>query len=147
MPEMSLVANQTYALICRNSSLVSYDGFHRTMDRLKELKSRVVFIGDSIAKQQLMHLSCMIDPGMVFKKDEIQDWHEAMGNWRARETRPKGVHVKSHKVGPIFQNTQLCVFVCLSIFLCFLPSVVRYLSLNCYPRVYALGSNPNLTLT
>ena len=100
--------NLTTTLIrCSNSSLLSYEELQVMLNQLKENKATIVFVGDSVVKQQVMHFACMLNPKTKFLVDEIQDWHEAMGNRRPRELDVDGVHLKSHKVGRIFQNTHL----------------------------------------
>lgn len=100
--------NQTTRLIrCSNSSLLSFDQMKAMLGKLKEDKASVVFVGDSVVKQQVMHFACMLEPATKFVVDEVQDWHEAMGNRRPRELHVGGVHLKSHKIGKIFQNTHL----------------------------------------
>ena len=55
------------------------------LGKLKEDKASVVFVGDSVVKQQVMHFACMLNPATKFVVDEVQD-QEAMGNRRPRSS-------------------------------------------------------------
>lgn len=55
-----------WELVCQLSNLLNFDSMIQKLSQLRGSKRQILFLGDSIMRQQMIVFGCMLDPSLVY---------------------------------------------------------------------------------